>query len=95
MIAAWLFWLVHRSLDGQAWFDGIVRTVLDEFILSVALFAVALLIWATWKPAWLTRVLSAAHKKLVWAVALMGLFFGAALVLSAVAAALLEVMGAK
>jgi hypothetical protein len=78
LLSAWMLWIVHKFLDGGGWLDLIVGLVLDEWTLAVGLFALVLLIWAIFTPAWLSRALTAAYKKLTWAMALVGLLFGAA-----------------
>ncbi|MDP5022752.1 MAG: branched-chain amino acid ABC transporter permease, partial [Burkholderiaceae bacterium] len=40
--AVWLYWMVRTFLDGDTWYDFIVRSILDELILALGLFALVL-----------------------------------------------------
>jgi hypothetical protein len=80
-LSAWMFWIVNTFLDGGGWFDLIVGLVLDDLILAVGLFAVVLLIWAIFTPAWLSRLLASSQKKLHRAIALIGILFGVSLMI--------------
>ena len=70
--------IVNQFVDGNGWYDLIVRFVLDDLILAVGLFAIALLIWAVFAPPGLPRMLASAQHKLTWGVAVFWLLIGAA-----------------
>jgi hypothetical protein len=89
LFAVWMAWIVHRFLDGRGWFDLIVGLILDELILTIGLFALLLLVWAMFAPAWLTRLLSTAYQKVSWVVAFVAFLFGAGLLLVILGSALL------
>ncbi len=74
-----MFYIIRMTLDGDGWFDLIVGVVLREFTIAVGLLASLLLLWAIFAPDWLSRVYMAAYRKLVLALALVGLLFGAAI----------------
>jgi hypothetical protein len=78
LLGGWMFWIVHTFLNGGGWLDLIVGVVLDEFILAVVLFALVLLRGAVFAPHWLSRAFTAAYQNLTWAIALVGILFGAA-----------------
>jgi hypothetical protein len=72
---AWWFWFVHKWWVRRGWLDLIVGVIFDEFFVAVGLFALVLLIWAIFTPAWLAHLLTAAYRKLLWAIVLVGLLF--------------------
>ena len=79
LLAVWMFYIIRMTLDGDGWFDLIVGLVLRELTIAVGLLASLLLLWAISAPDWVSRVYTAAYRKLVWALALVGLLFGAAI----------------
>jgi hypothetical protein len=81
LLAAWMFWIVHKFLVGPGWIDRIVGAVLDEFILAVGLFTVTLLIGAMFAPAWLSRAISTAYWKLVSSITVVSVLFGTVLLI--------------
>jgi hypothetical protein len=91
LLSGWMFWIVHNFLDRDAWLGLLAGLVLDEWVLASGLFALVLMIWAIFAPAWLSRVLVAAYHKLGLMIALVGLLFVAAsLILLLVVPALLQ-----
>jgi len=56
LLAFWIAWIVATFLHGGGWFELVVGLVLDEVILAVGLLAAALLIWALFVPARMSRV---------------------------------------
>jgi hypothetical protein len=81
LLSVWMLWIVHNFLDRGGWFGLLVGLVLDEFILASGLFALVLLTWAIFAPAWLSRAFTAAYHKLTGTIALVGLLFGAAILI--------------
>jgi hypothetical protein len=79
LLAVWMFYIIRISLDGDGWFDLIVGFVLRELIIALGLFATLLLLWAIFAPGWISRVYAAACRKLVLALAFVGLLFGSAI----------------
>jgi uncharacterized membrane protein len=72
MLSVWMLWIDHKYAKGGGPFELIVAVVIGELTLSIGLFASVLLIWAMFAPAWLSRVLQAAHDKLAWAIVATG-----------------------
>lgn len=54
--AVWLYWMVRTFLDGDTWYDFIVRSILDELILALGLFALVLIFAGFFPYPWLTRL---------------------------------------
>jgi hypothetical protein len=78
-LAGWMYWIVQTRLVGQTWIDFVVRLILDEFILTVAVFCVVLLLGAVFAPKWLSRAIAAVRSKLMIAIGFFGLLFAAGL----------------
>lgn len=78
ILSAWMFWMVHKFLNGHGWFDLIVGTVLDTFVLMVGLFSLTLLVGAIFGPRWLPEAFEAILNNMVLAIAGVGLLIGSA-----------------
>lgn len=72
-------------MQGNGWYELIVGAVVLELIVAVGLYGWVLLIWAVFAPAWLSRLFTAAYRKLTWALAFVCLLFGAAILFVMVA----------
>ena len=69
-VAAWMFWLVEKFVDGNTWWDFAVKIVLHDLIFAIAVFGGALIAHACY-PTMTQRLLEKAAAKLhvvVWVI---------------------------
>lgn len=55
--AIWMHWMLRKFANGDEWFDVIVRLVLDEIIIALAIFAVMIIMHGFFAPQWLVPIL--------------------------------------
>ena len=72
-IAAWMFWIVEKFVDGKTWWDFAVKLVLHDLIFAVAVFGCALIAHACCPAATQKIVEKAAAKLHVVAWVIIGL----------------------
>jgi hypothetical protein len=95
VMGVWMFWIERNALDGNGWFDWIVGLILDELILALVVFACLLLVWALFRPARLGRLLTGAQHELTRRIQLLGIVFGAAVVIVAWVSLALQLFGVR
>lgn len=93
--AVWLYWMARTFVDGDTWYDFIVRSILDELILALGLFAIVMVVAGFFPYPRLTRIVNWAMEHM--AMTVLVVFWGmvGSLLLFIVVFAVLDTLGIK
>jgi len=93
--AVWFYWMARTFVDGDTWYDFIVRSIMDELILALGLFAGVVVFSGFFPYPWLTRIVDWVTEHMAKTV--LFLFWGmlGSLLLFIFAYAILDTLGIK
>lgn len=95
LAALWFYWMARTFLDGNTWYDFIVRFILDEIVLALLIFAVALIFSGFFPSTRLTRIVEWAVEHAAKTVMIVfGMMIGS-LILFIFVYAVLDTLGIK
>lgn len=95
LAALWFHWMARTFLDGNTWYDFIVRFILDEIVLALVIFVVVLIIAGFFPSSRLTRLVEWAVEHAAKTVLIVFAMMIGSLILFIFVYAVLDTLGIK